>query len=349
MTTTPRQQQLRQVQLTMKTVNDRLLEWVHGVLKDARIQGLQVGTEFPPSGSTQPHLTLLPFRMGPTDGRSSNASEASLLTIPGGRPPPSTGRPEPWGMFGALVGESIQILWKKHPNRPRGGPPSPGMQVHELPAPLREWYEAREDWCMPFEDGRTFAALPSLVWIPGIDLAVHFLVSGSGPAAGAMGPGSNPTSTLMGGLGAIAMASHQEAGFDMDIPVPGAGPDLIEFCDAIRMSLSMLDPGHHAALRARELAAMFEEAKSAIFPRGRAVHTVRIGLDLLDIPNNELFSLMQAANRPIRAASGLRLYVRLGDDLRFAPAAAVVLRFPRMHFRELNETPPSWIATRGDP
>lgn len=296
---------LNRSQRLVRQVHEGLLEWARVVLLDARLPMVEPLSEFPPQGRSGAFLTLYPYAVGTAPGLTNTARPAALLGLTSDRAPGSTGVPPSWAQLSGLITEGLGVLWPRQPRQPRL--PAPVCPVAELPGPLAEWYQAQSPEDPWLRDGA--AHLPALWWIPGIDLRVDFLVTGEGGARGTTT--DSPSPTLIAALAALIAAVHHEGGFDVLMEAPILDGPAGSFCAALARSQPDPDGGLARALQ--------HAAETLGAPAQVSIDIVRTN----ELSPSEMFSLMQALQRPLQAASCFMLQVRVGELLRFEPAALV--------------------------
>lgn len=294
---------LNRSQRLVRQVHEGLLEWARVVLLDAKLPMVEPLSEFPPQGRSGAFLTLYPYAVGTAPGLTNTARPAALLGQSSERAPGTTGVPPSWAQLSGLITEGLGNLWPRQPRQPRL--PTPVCSLADLPPDLAAWYQAQNPEDPWLRDGA--AHLPALWWIPGIDLRVDFLVTGEGGARGTTV--DSPSPILIAALAALIAAIHHEGGFDVLMEAPILDGPAASFCAALAKS----QPDPDGPL-----------AKALIQASERLAAPAQVSIDIVrtnELSPSEMFSLMQALQRPLQAASCFMLQLRVGELLRFEPAA----------------------------
>lgn len=307
---------LQRVGETVRAVHEGLLNWVDRLLVQAGLEGVQTSSDFPPEGRSAPTMVVFPYRFGP-DPLHSTARAVSLLGLGPDHRPGALGIPEPWGQIGALVTEGLLGQW---PRDPRGRPPR-AARLDDLPAGLRGWYAAAPEWRVEPVAGDELAPLPAAWYVPGLTVATHYLVSAGAATRGVLPTDIEATSLLLSALGALTVAVHHERGFDLLLPAPNAEESFAGYIQALA--------GDVEAAGSTSLAAALREGAGLL--NRRQMLTVEV-LPTQELGSAELFSLIQALQRPLKASFCLRVSARLGDVLQFGPAAETRVRGLRDRF-----------------
>ncbi len=311
---------LARVRLTVRDVHDGLLQWIERTLSLAGLEGVQTASDFPPDGRTAPTLVVFPYRFGPDPNLHNTARGCSLLGLGPDYRPGATGLPEPWSQMGALLTDALLGVWPGvGVGRTPGTPLATPRPVQALPEPLQSWYRAAPEVWRLTQGSNELCRLPSLWYVPGLSVTVSYLVSASAASRGALPTDVESTPLLLSALSAVVSAIHHENGFDLAIRPQIADRLLPGFVRSVSETVL-------AAAGPPDLAQALEDAADSL-TQCQIMH-VQVLLTQ-ELATGELFTLMQALQRPFKATFCLRVSIRLADLLLFGPASEGTPRLER--------------------
>lgn len=309
-------------------VHDELIRWVSGLLKDARLESVDVWGRFPPEGTVRSHLVLFPYRVGPEPKNSENARGASIMT-PDPFPSDKVGKvPTPWRNAGQQLYEAVNVLF---PDAGRLDTPSrpnivPFPRLSDLPAPLRSWYgdQPRDlDETFVLEDaGELFARPPALHWRPGISVWAHYLAVAGDPGRGVSDRTSDAPPLSLAALSVLTVGIQLQRQLMVELPPMPFPSQLRSFLVATEQALRI-----SAAPEAGPLA---EQMQEVLVSLERTTAYPFAVIPVHDLTMHEFALLTQALQRPLQAVLNFRLQFALGDLPEFLPSSMVSMRHARM-------------------
>ncbi len=303
----------------LRAIQDGLSDWGRRVMREAGLDNMEVRSDFPAKGSSAPFIVLFPYRLGPEPALVSTARPASLLGWSVQAVP--QGLPAPWGRVGALVTAALRHLWPAHPDRPRSAEIPAAAPLASLGPALAAWYTPRDEWRLPTGEAR----LPSLWWTPGVDLGLHYVFTGGGGSRGTVEDDGGDSPLLVGAAGAFASAVAIEGGFDVELPPYPDDAGLGDYCRALAADLRA-GVATAAPRRVEDPTGLADALDEVAAWLGKNP-LLEIGVfPSHDLSNQELYSFMQAVQRPLKVSSFYRLQVRLADAVVFSPSLELRMR-----------------------
>lgn len=308
-------------------VHDEMIHWVSGLLKDARLEAVDVWGRFPPEGTVRSHLVLFPYRVGPEPKNLENARGASIMTREA-FPSDKIGKvPPPWRNLGIQLLEAVNLLYPEAgqldtPSRPAV---VPFPRVADLPKPLQAWYRNEdpkaEDPFVLVDDGELYARPPSLRWKPGISIWAHYIAVAGDPGRGVSDRTSDAPPLSLGALSVLTVGIQLERNLKVELPPMPFSDQLRTYLIAVRDSLAEMGTDEAVALHGEMVKAL--EALTRTTTYDYAV------LPVHDLSMHEFALLTQALQRPLQAVLNFKLNFQLGDIPEFQPSTVVSMRYAR--------------------
>ena len=299
---------------TMDAVHASMKQWARRILDRAGAEDVGVETVFP-EGDSPATLVVLPYRLTLWPKLVENASSISLL---GANPRVAAqhGVPSAWTLLAGQTTAILRDVFPRAKNKSGVEVVLPNAPLSQLPKPIADWYDAQPEdgdpaWTVS-RGGDKAARLPTLGWMPGIKLRVHYLAQMAGGA---------PELTGAAGLvSALTVGLHLDRSVEVERPPAPIDPRYIEMFRAIAASAPDTAAG---------------EAMSATIDS--VAHTATHTLPVLphEAPASDDFAeIMRTLRRPLQPTLLLQLQVPVAGFPEVLPAVS-----PQFSTNRLPEPP----------
>lgn len=305
-------------------VHDELIHWVSSLLKDARLEAVDVWGRFPPEGTVRSHLVLFPYRVGPEPKNLENARGASIMTTEA-FPSDKIGKvPVPWRNLGRHLLDAVNLLYPEagYLDTPARPMVMPYPKVDDLAPALKAWYLAQpvdgEDPFVLRDETGLYGRPPSLRWKPGISVWSHYIAVAGDPGRGVSDRTSDAPPLSLAALSVLTVGIQLVRNLFVELPPMPFDPQLRTYLEAVRDALKS-----HPNPDAGPLHEHMVDALAALDRTARYDFAV---LPVHDLTMHEFALLTQALQRPLQAVLNFRLNFAFGDIPEFQPSSVISMR-----------------------
>jgi len=296
---------------TMDAVHDSMKSWAERIIGRLGESDLPVRTTFP-DDPDESALVLLPYRLTLWPKLVENASPVSLLGA-NPRAAAQAGVPEAWMRVAIQLTQALREVFPRAKNKAGVEVVMPNAPLSSLPKPLADWYDAQpveptdgEPAWIVMRDGEKCGRLPTMSWMPGIKLRVHYLAQ----MAGELG-----RSGAAGVVSALTVGLHLDRSVEVERPPAPLDPTYFDLMRAIAASApSPLGP------------AMAKDVETIA---SSAVHTLPVLPH--EAPQSDDFAeIMRTLRRPLAPTLLLQLQIPVAGHPQVLPAVSPQFSTNRM-------------------
>ncbi len=288
---------------TMDAVHDSMKAWAERIISRLGMPGITVQTTFP-DDPEENALVLLPYRLTLWPKLVENASPVSLLGA-NPRAAAQAGVPEAWMRVAIELTQALREVFPRAKNKAGVEVVMPNAPLSSLPKPLAAWYDAQPEeptdgepaWIV-MRDGEKYGRLPTMSWMPGIKLRVHYLAQ----MAGEVG-----RSGAAGIVSALTVGLHLDRSIEVERPPAPLAPAYFGLMRAIAESAS--EPLSAAMTKDVEVIA------------SSAIHTLPVLPH--EAPQSDDFAeIMRTLRRPLAPTLLLQLQIPVAGHPEMLPAVS---------------------------